>query len=453
MKKFDLVVIGGGSAGMNVVHRAANEGWQVAIIEESHLGGTCINVGCIPSKALIRSAEVMHTVREAVRFGVIADPPRADWPAMLKRKDDLVGRIRSRGYKNVENNPNITLFEGQAVFTGPRELSVNGETLTAAKVVIACGARSALPPISGLEDIDYLTSTTVMEMGQLPKSMLIIGGGVIALEFSQLFRRLGLEVTVLQRNKRLGPALEEEISAEIETLLKKEGVKVKTGADISTVGRDGDLCYALDESEGQPVRYSAEKILLATGRTPNSDRLKVVETGVKTDSRGFIKIDSSYKTSARGVWAIGDITGGMMFTHRAWHDGLLLSRHLINGQDISNEGRLIPFAIFTDPEIASVGMGEKRALAAGYKVRIQRFPFAFQGRALAAGKTDGFIKLVVNKSNGKILGAHIIGPEGGELVHELIASIRFGATVSDLQDMMHIHPTLSEAINNAAWAD
>ncbi len=452
MKKFDLIVVGSGSAGTNVVHRAAGKGWKTALIEYSHLGGTCINVGCIPSKTLIQSARVMNEVRKAADYGVITEPPQADWPAMRERKDKLVGRIRGRSRKNVEGNDNITLFEGVASFSAPREISINEEIITADKIVIACGARSAIPPISGLKEVNCLTSTTAMEMEELPRSMLIIGGGVIALEFSQMFRRLGVEVTILQRNRRVGPILEEEISAEIEELLKEEGVKIKTGSEITVVGRDGSLCYALDQNEGQAVHYTAEKILIATGRTPNTDLLKVEKGGVNTDSRGFVKIDSGFKTSAPGVWAIGDATGGMMFTHRAWNDGLLLSRHLLEGKDVSYEGRLMPFAVFTDPEIASVGMGENEASEAGYKIKIQRFPFAYQGRALAAAKTEGFVKLVVNKANGKILGAHIIGPEGGELIHELVTAIRFGATVQDMYDLIHIHPTLSEAIHNAARA-
>lgn len=437
---------------MNVVHRAAGKGWKVAIVESSHLGGTCINVGCIPSKTLIYSARVMHEVRNAARYGVLTEPPQADWPAMVKRKDRLVGRIRSRGYKNVERNDKITLYEGEGTFSGPHELSVNGEAITADKIVIAAGARTAVPPVPGLDQLDYLTSTSLMEMEGLPESLLVIGGGIIALEFSQMLTRLGVEVTILQRNRRLAPMLEEEISAEIGELLKKEGVTVKTGVNITSVGKDGGKVYAVDESEGKPERYNAEKLLVAAGRVPNSDRLKVDRAGIETDDQGFIKVDSSFRASVEGVWAIGDINGGPMFTHRAWHDGLLLSRHLIDGLEINNEGRLIPFAVFTDPEIAGVGLGEQQAYEAGYSIKIQRFPFAYQGRALAVEKLDGFVKLVVNKNEGKILGAHIIGPEAGELIHELIAAIRFGATVDDLRDMMHIHPTLSEAINNAAWS-
>lgn len=453
VKSFDLIVIGGGTAGMNLVYRAAGKGWKVAVIESSHLGGTCINVGCIPSKTLLHSGRVMQKVRDARDYGVIVEPPRVDWPAVVRRKDRLVGRIRSRIYDNVESNENITLIEGKAEFVGPRAIEVNGNKITADKIVIAAGARTAIPQISGLDMVDYLNSTSVMDMQELPDSLLILGGGIIALEFSQLFARLGVDVTILQRGMRLVTALEPEISDEICKILEGEGVVVKTGTEIIEVGKEDSGIYAVDKTENGPVRYRAEKLLLAAGRTPNSDRLKVKNAGVEIDEGGFIKVDSNYKTTAEGVWAIGDVIGGMMFTHVAWHDAFLLSGYFLHGKEILAENRLIPFAIFTEPEISGVGMGEEEAHKAGYEVKIQRFYFAHHGRALAAMETKGFVKLVIDKTNGKILGAHIIGPKAGELIHELIAAIRFDATVYDLQDMMHIHPTLTEAINSAAWSD
>lgn len=453
VKSFDLIVIGGGTAGMNLVYRAAGNGWKVAVIESSHLGGTCINVGCIPSKTLLHSGRVMQKVRDAGDYGVIVEPPRVDWPAVVRRKDRLVGRIRSRSYDNVESNENITLIEGEAEFMGPRAIEVNGNKITADKIVIAAGARTAIPQISGLDRVDYLNSTSVMDIQELPDSILILGGGIIALEFSQLFARLGVDVTILQRGTRLVTALEPEISDEICKILEGEGVVVKTGTEIIEVGKEGLGIYTVDKTENGPVRYRAEKLLLAAGRTPNSDRLKVKNAGVEIDEGGFIKVDSNYQTTAEGVWAIGDVIGGMMFTHVAWHDAFLLSGYLLHGKKILAEKRLIPFAIFTEPEISGVGMGEEEAHKAGYEVKIQRFYFAHHGRALAAMETKGFVKLVIDKTDGKILGAHIIGPKAGELIHELIAAIRFDATVYDLQDMMHIHPTLTEAINSAAWSD
>ena len=451
MKKYDLIVLGGGTAGMNLVKPAAAHGWKTAIVEARLIGGTCINDGCIPSKTLISSARVMQTVQDARKFGVIAKSPKADWAAMVVRKDQLIERIRNRSYANIEGNDHIRLYEGRAVFTGGHTVEVNGETLTAERIVIATGARSAIPPLKGLSDIDYLTSTSAMEMDELPGSLLVLGGGIIALEFSQLFVRLGVEVTIIQRGDRLAPNLEPEISGEIRNILEAAGIHVKANTNISSIASADDSVYVIDETANGPVRYSADQILLAVGRAPNS-MLLLEEAGVETDEKGYIIVDEGFKSSAEGIWAIGDVIGGMMFTHKAWHDALLLSRFFFKGEKIVSKDRLIPFAIFTEPEIAGVGLGEAKAVKAGYKVKVQRFPFSSNGRALATEKLDGFVKLILDSDSGKILGAHIIGPEAGELIHELITAIHFGATVYNLQDLIHIHPTLAETISSAAWS-
>ncbi len=448
MKNYDLIVLGGGTAGMNLVYPLTARGWDIALVESSHLGGTCINIGCIPSKTLISSARVVQSVRDAHKLGVIVEPPQVNWPEMVSRKDELVGKIRSRSYKNVEKNERVTFYQGKAAFTGPNSVEVNGEPISAKKIAIATGARTAVPPVPGLSDINYLTSTSVMEMKELPESMIILGGGIIALEFSQLFARLGVDVTILQRDERLAPNLDPEISEEIRRLLEKEGVRVKTDTMIGSLGLEGKSVYALDETESGPVRYSADTILVATGREPNSDQLDLHKAGVETDKRGYIIVDEGFKTNVEGIWAIGDAAGGMMFTHRAWHDSLLLSRFFTVGKKIVSANRLIPFAIFTEPEIAGVGLDETAAIQAGYEVKILKYPFKFLGRARAMEKFDGFIKMTVDKNNGKILGTFIIGPEAGELIHELITAMHFGATIYDLQEMIHVHPTLSEAIIN-----
>ena len=453
MKKYDLIVMGGGSAGMSMVQPAAAKGWKTALVEASYLGGTCINVGCIPSKTLLSSARVMQSVRDAHKYGVMVEPPWADWASMVARKDQLIENMRHGSYENVKKNDNIAFYEGRAAFTGPHTLEVNGESITAEKIVIATGARPAAPPVPGLGDVDYLTSTSAMEMKELPQSLLILGGGMIALEFSQLFLRLGVEVTVIQRGDRLAANLEPEISEEIRRVLEEEGANVKTGTNISSVGSEGDSVYVVDETDNGSVPYYADRILVSTGRTPNSDMLHLEKVGVETDKRGFLAVDQDFHTGVEGVWAIGDVIGGMMFTHKAWHDGLLLSRHLLKGEAIASTNRLNPFAVFTEPEIAGLGMGEEEAVKEGYEVKIQKFPFSSHGRALATGKLDGFVKLVLDSSSGKILGGHIIGPEAGEVIHELVAAVRFGATVYDLKEMMHIHPTLSEAINSTAWSE
>jgi len=423
MNSYDLIVIGSGSAGSNVMHRATGKGWKVAFIESRHLGGSCINVGCIPSKALIQSARTMRQVQGAGRFGVVVGAPKADWAAMTRRKDRIVARMRAGGYNSVAENKNVTLLEGKASFSGPQTVSVNGETINADKM---------------------------MELEQLPKSMIVIGGGLIALEFSQLFTRLGVEVTILQRNVQLAPQLERDIAAEIGRILRREGINIITGAKVSAVGRDGDLFYAVDESSGEPVRFSAEKLLVATGRAPNSDELNIDKAGVEVDERGFIKVDNNFKTSTEGIWAIGDVIGGPMFTHKAWHDGFLLANQMVDGKMINPQERLIPFAVFTDPEIAGVGLGENQAREAGYNIRVKNYPFAAHGRNIVDEKLDGFIKLIFENERNRLVGAHMIGSEAGELIHELITAMRFGATAADLQELIHIHPTLAEAINSAA---
>jgi dihydrolipoamide dehydrogenase len=453
MKIFDLIVIGSGSAGSNVMHRATGKGLKVAMVEAGPVGGSCINVGCIPSKALIQTARAFNQVKSAGRFGVMAEAPGLDWQAAIRRKDRIVNRMRAGGYNSLAGNKNVTLLEGEASFTAPQEVLVSGEKIYAERIVIAAGARPLIPTLEGLDDIEYLTSTTIMDLQELPKSLIVIGGGLIALEFSQLFARLGVEVTILQRNRQLAPQLDQDIAAEIQTILANEKVKIITGAGVSRVGREDNLIFVDAESNSTLIRYSAEKLLIATGRKPNSDRLNLDQAGIKADQKGYILVDDHFKTSADGIWAIGDIIGGPMFTHKAWHDGYLLANHLIDGKAISAAERLIPFAVFTDPEIAGVGLSESQARETGYDYKVKRYPFAAHGRNIVDDKLEGFIKLIYEAGGEKLLGAQLIGPEAGELIHELIAAIYFGAKLSDLQNMIHIHPTLAEAINSAAFSD
>jgi len=453
MKKYDLIVIGSGSAGSNVMHRATSKGLTVALAEAGPFGGSCINVGCIPSKALIQTARSFNQVKSAGRFGVMAEVPGLDWQAAIRRKDRIVNRMRAGGYNSLAENENVTLFEGEASFAGTQEVLVSGDKIRAERIVIAAGARPLIPVIEGLADIDYLTSTTIMELKELPKSLIVIGGGLIALEFSQLFARLGVEVTILQRNQHLAPQLDQDIAAEIQTILVNEKVKIITGAKVSRVGREGDLIFVEAEKNGESSNYSAEKLLIASGRKPNSDRLNLDQAGIKADQRGFIFVDDHFKTSVEGIWAIGDIIGGPMFTHKAWHDGYLLANHLIDGNAISPAERLIPFAVFTDPEIAGVGLSESQAREAGFNFDVKRYPFAAHGRNIVDDKLEGFIKIIYETGGEKLLGAQLIGPEAGELIHELIAALYFGAKLSDLRNMIHIHPTLAEAINSAAFSE
>ncbi len=453
MRNYDLIVIGGGTAGLNVARPASARGWQVALVEAKQLGGTCVNRGCIPTKTLIHSAKVMHQVKTARHFGIQTGEPQADWPSMVARKDDVVRRMRDANYRSIEANDHIAFYEGAASFSGPQTLEVKRQHMTADRIVIATGAGPFIPPIPGLEETNYLTSTSVMELETLPETLLIIGGGIIAVEFSQMLARLGVNVTIVQRSDRLAPNLEPGISETLQKILEKENIAVVTDAEVEEViQKDDHIIIRATGKNDTSEEWTVKKVLVATGRAPNTATLNLEKANVSTNARGYIEVDHTFATSAPGIWAIGDVIGGAMFTHKAWHDGVLLARHLLDGASIHSEERLIPFGVFNDPEIAGVGLGFEAAKDQGYPVRIQTFPFENVGRARAMGEREGFVQLVVEEETDTILGAHIIGPQAGEIIHELVMAMRLKATLHDLQDMMHIHPTLAESINSTGLA-
>lgn len=449
MQRFSLVVLGGGTAGMTVAHRASANGWKVAVVESAKLGGTCNNAGCIPTKSMIQSAKVMNYVRQAAKYGISVSAPQIDLAAVVARKDRLVARRLNGNYAAVDRDPNLTLFEGTACFEAPNTIRVGDELLVSDKIVIATGTRPLIPPVDGLDKIDYLTSSTILDMKELPASISIMGGGPIAVEFAQMFARFGSQVTIIERASDILTGVEPEIVLEARRLLEQEKITVITGAEATGVAPSA-TGVSVTVSKDSRRQLDATRLLVAVGRVPNTDMLQLDNAGIKSDSRGFVSTDEAMQTNVSGIWALGDVAGGPQFTHRAWHDGFLLGRHWFSGEQISTTNRLMPYAIFIDPEIASVGQGEQAARDAGLDVQSLRFSFARVGRAQAIDELDGFCKLVINANDHRVLGAHIIGPSAGEIIHELIAAIRFGATVYDLQDMIHIHPTLAEVINSTA---
>ncbi len=453
MKKYDLIVLGGGTAGLGVVFPAAGEGWKTALVEPAYLGGTCVNVGCIPSKTLISSANAARHVKMASVLGVEAERIRADWTRMVERKDQIITKMRNGTLKSVEKNDNIDFYPHEASFIDSHTISVQGEHLTAKKIVIATGARSAVPPVPGLDDIDYLTSTTLMDLDKLPDQMLILGGGIVALEFAQMLVRLGVEVTVIERAERLAANLDPEISEYVGEFFQKEGIRVLTGSDVKKIWQENHSIFVDLVRENKKQSVSGDRLLVAAGRTPNTDRLNLDSAGIRTDKRGYIEVDEYFRTGVSGVWAIGDVTGGMMFTHKAWHDSVLLANQLLKGEKRTARGRLVPYAVFTDPEIAGVGMGHHDMTREDREVKVIQSSYSSSARAKAMARTDGFITLYTEPDSGKILGVQMVGPEAGETVHEVLAMMRMGGTVHDLQDMMHIHPTLAEMVNIVALSD
>lgn len=445
---YDLLVLGGGMAGLPVAMKCAYSGMDVALVEEDLLGGTCLNRGCIPTKTMLRSAEVANLARRSEEFGINIDGAiEADMDAIVERKDDIVESIREGAYENVEGNENIDFIEGHGVFESTHEIRVDDRTLSAETVVVNTGARPATPPIDGLDDVDVQDSTDLLERESVPESLAVIGGGYVGCEYAQMYSRFGADVTVFQRGDRILPEEDPDVSDVIERAFEDEGITVQTDSAVTALA-ETDNGVRVDADGSDAVTFS--DVLLAAGRTPNTDGLGLEDAGVTLDNRGFVETDDSFGTTADGVYAIGDVSGPPMFTHSARDDADLLYRHLANDEEVSTEGRTVPWAVFTDPQVGHVGLTEGEARDKGYEVGIGRQDFAEQGKPKALGETEGFVKLVTDAETDELLGAHVVGEQGAEIVHELVLAIELGATADQIAETMHIHPTLPESINSAA---
>ena len=448
--EYDLIVVGGGMAGLPVAMKCAYAGMETALVEQDLLGGTCLNRGCIPTKTMIRSAEVANLARRSEEFGIDIDGTiEANMDAIVDRKDDIVESIREGAYENVESNANIDFIEGHGVFASAHEVQVDDRTLWAETIVINTGARPARPPIDGLDDVDVHDSTDLLERDSVPESLAVIGGGYVGCEYAQMYSRFGADVTVFQRGERLLPDEGPEVSEVIETAFEDEMITVQTGAPVTALAEVDDG-IRVDADADDAVSITVSDIALAAGRTPNTDGLRLKDIGVSLDDQGFVEIDDSFRTTADSVYAIGDVSGPPMFTHSARDDADLLYRHLVKNEEISTEGRTIPWAVFTDPQVGHVGLTEGEARDEGYEVGIGRQDFADQGKPKVLGETEGFVKIVTDADTDELLGAHVVGEQGAEIVHELILAIELGATAEQIAETMHIHPTLPESINSAA---
>jgi dihydrolipoamide dehydrogenase len=445
---YDLLVLGGGMAGLPVAMKCAYSGMETALVEEDLLGGTCLNRGCIPTKTMLRSAEVANLARRSEEFGIDIDGAiEADMDAIVQRKDDIVESIREGAYENVEGNENIDFIEGHGVFTSQHEVQVDDQTLSADRVVINTGARPTKPPIDGLDAVEVHDSTDLLELDAVPQSLAVIGGGYVGCEYAQMYSRFGADVTVFQRGERLLPEEDPDVSEVIETAFEDEGITVQTDAPVTALTKTDDGTRVNADSADT---VTVSDVALAAGRTPNTDGLRLTDIGVSLDNRGFVETDDSFKTTADSVYAIGDVSGPPMFTHSARDDADLLYRHLAKDEEISTEGRTVPWAVFTDPQVGHVGLTEQEARDEGYEVGIGRQDFADQGKPKALGETEGFVKLVTDADTDELLGAHVVGEQGAEIVHELVLAIELGATADQIAETTHIHPTLPESVNSAA---
>jgi mercuric reductase len=448
-RSYDLAVIGAGSAGFSAAITAADEGAQVALIGHGTIGGTCVNIGCVPSKTMIRAAEAMHQARTAHRFaGLEARGQVRDWSAVMADKTELVDQLRQAKYIDVLPSYNsVAYLEGAAKLTEDG-VAVNGADIEASKTIIATGSSPLLPAISGIDDVPYLTSTTALELDHLPKSLIVIGAGVIGCELGQMFARMGSEVTIMCRS-RLLPDEEPEISEVLKLSLTAEGVRVLTGVDYKSIQNRGqiDLQY---ESGGSRHHMMAEQVLIATGRRPNVSSLGVEALGIEQLANGGIKVDDRMRTTREGVYAAGDVTGRDMFVYMAAHGAKIAALNAMNGDGRTYDDSAIPEVVFTDPQVASVGLTEAEARTGGYDVVTSLLDLGNVPRALAARDIRGLIKLVADKETKRLLGAHILAPEGADSIQTAALAIKQGLTYEELGDMVFPYLTTVEGLKLAA---
>jgi mercury(II) reductase len=447
---YDLAVIGAGSAGFSAAIAAAELGAQVALIGGGTIGGTCVNVGCVPSKTMIRAAEAVHHAETASRFaGIRAEGEITDWRAVVRQKDELVSSLRQAKYIDLLPSYNTIAYrEGQARLTD-NGVTVNGDAIKAGKIIVATGAASALPSIPGIENVSYLTSTTALELEQLPKSLLVIGGGYIGCELGQMFARAGVDVTIAAR-RRLLPEAEPEISDALTRYFTDEGITVRGGLAYRSIGQVPEGIALTVSSDGRADTITAEKVLITTGRRPNTAGFGLAEAGIELLPNGGIKVDDRMRTSNPGVYAAGDVTGRDQFVYMAAYGARIAAENALNGNSQRYDATAMPAVVFTDPQVASVGLTEAGARGQGLKVKTSTLKLSYVPRALAARDTRGLIKLVAEANSGKLLGAHILAPEGADSIQTAALAIKCGLTVAQLAETIFPYLTTVEGLKLAA---
>ncbi|HLX79029.1 MAG TPA: FAD-containing oxidoreductase [Burkholderiales bacterium] len=446
VERYDAAVIGAGQAGPPLAARLGAEGLKTAIIERKLLGGTCVNVGCIPTKTLVGSARAIHMARRGGEYGFTASDVRVDMKSVKARKDGVV-RQSSDGLAGwIAGMKNVTLLRGHARFTAPRTLEVGGRTLQADRIFINVGGRAVVPDIPGVKDVPYLTNTNMMDIDRVPEHLVIVGGSYIGLEFAQMYRRFGAKVTVIEKFPKLLPREDEDVVAEIRAILGREGVEIHVGADSMNISKLNDRISVRFESEKKKTEVQGSHLLLAVGRVPNTGDLGLEKAGVAVDSRGYITVDEQCRSSAEGVWCMGDANGRGAFTHTSWNDYEIVAANLFDDDPRKISDRISCYALFIDPPLGRVGMNEAEAKKSGRKLLAGKMPMTRVGRAREAGETQGFMKVLVDADTKELLGAAILGLNGDEIVHSLLDVMYAKKPYTTIQRAVHIHPTVTELI-------
>ncbi|MBI1924344.1 FAD-containing oxidoreductase [Candidatus Poribacteria bacterium] len=445
--QYDAIIIGTGQSGPSLADRMNREGLTVAVIERHLYGGTCVNVGCIPTKTLVASARAAYMARRGADLGVIIDGQiQVDMKRVKARKDAVVGQS-STGITNwLKGLENVTLYTGHGRFESPHTVRVNGELLKADKIFINVGARAFVPDIPGLNEVDYLTNSGMMEVDFLPEHLIIIGGSYIALEFAQMYRRFGSGVTVLERGPRLISSEDEDVSSTIKEILENEGVTVHLNTSIDRLEQRGNQVVVHKKDKGGAMEVAGTHLLLAVGRRPNTDDLGLDRAGVEVDKRGFIGVDDQLRTNVPGIWALGDCNGRGAFTHTSYNDFEIIAANLFDNDPRRVSDRIPCYGLFIDPPLGRVGMTERQVRESGRKILVGKMMMTRVGRARERSETDGFIKVLVDDDTKEILGAAILGINVDEVVHTLLDVMYAKAPYTVIQRAMHIHPTVAEFI-------
>jgi dihydrolipoamide dehydrogenase len=451
--RFDIAVIGAGPGGYVAALRAAQLGAKVVIVEKNRVGGVCLNWGCIPTKTLLRTAEVLNLAQGASQYGVQVGDVALDWSAAQKRKDGIVQRLTG-GVKLLLDKAGVQLLAGTARFASPQVLEVadadGTERVEASHYIIATGSRPISLPIPGLQGVGVLTSDNAVSLESLPGRMLVVGAGPVGVEFATLFRACGVEVTLVELLPRILPALDSDLSTEVARALKKMRVKLYTSSKVTQAELVNDACVVTIERDSGQVTAEVDSVLLAVGRSPNLEELSLRVAGVQAGKKG-IPVDERMRTNVPNIFAVGDVTGGPLLAHVAMYEAVVAAENAL-GQERRMNYNAVPSCVFSWPEVATVGLTEQEAAGRGYDVQVGKFPFRPNGKALALGERDGFVKIVAESKYGQILGVHIVGPHASDLIQEATMALTLEATLDEFEATMHPHPTLTEALAEAALA-
>jgi pyruvate/2-oxoglutarate dehydrogenase complex dihydrolipoamide dehydrogenase (E3) component len=452
--EYQAVVIGSGQGGKPLCVALANAGWRTAIIEREHVGGTCVNEGCTPTKTMVASARVAYLTRRGADYGVQTENIRINMARIRKRKRDIVESFRSRGQATLEKTKNLDLIFGEASFTGPKSLAVRlkdgtQRALHSEQIFINAGCRPAVPQVDGLKDVSYLNSTSIMELDSVPEHLLILGGGYVGLEFGQMFRRFGSRVSIVQSGAQLLRGEDSDVADEVAALLRQDGIDIFLNTRAERVTKTGSqIALTSREKTGETHELQGSHLLVATGRVPNTEALNLSAADIATDDHGFIKVNSKLETGVPGVYALGDINGGPAFTHISYDDFRILRTNVIGKGSATTDNRLLPYTIYVDPQLGRIGITETQAREQNKNVRVAKMPMSSVARALEVDESRGFMKAVVDAGTNQLLGAAVLGIEGGEIMSMLQLAMMGKMPFTVLRDAVFAHPTLAESLNN-----